>query len=89
MRTDEPHAATARLQIGRKLRLAAQLEVRSAEEVDRLSLIAAEQGWTNSQIAEVVELPTETIRVRRRKGWFRKRAGRKPDDIVRRRGTTT
>jgi len=74
------NATAARAHIGKRLRLAAQLERGAREEVDRLSSIAAEMGWTNAEIAHVTGEKPGTIRERRRKGWFRQRQGRRPAD---------
>jgi len=81
----KPEATCGFVFDGKRLRLAAQLERGAREEVDRLSSIAAEMGWTNAEIAHVTGERPGTISERRRKGWFRQRQGRRPADTPPRR----
>jgi FixJ family two-component response regulator len=69
-------AERARAQLQHKLKLAGYLEQKSREEVDRFSALAALQGWTNRQLADVLGVTIETVIMRRKRGFSRKRLAR-------------
>jgi hypothetical protein len=81
----EPNGSSpdrARAHIQHRLLVAAELERASASEVDRLSAIAAGQGWTDHELAELLRVDLTTVRHRRANGFQRKRRGRQPQEQV-------
>jgi hypothetical protein len=61
----EPNGSSpdrARAHIQHKLLVAAELERAAASEVDRLSAIAAAQGWTDHELAELLTVDLTTVR---------------------------
>jgi hypothetical protein len=74
----EPNGSSpdrARAHIQQKLLVAAELERAAASEVDRLSAIAAGQGWTDYELSELLRLGLSTVRHRRANNFQRKRQG--------------
>jgi hypothetical protein len=65
------HRPEARFELQRKLRTAAQLEVKVSEELDRLIGLAFEQNWTDRQIADASGLPRKVIIAARAQGGHR------------------
>jgi formamidopyrimidine-DNA glycosylase len=67
------HRPTARRELQRKLRSAAELEVRVGAELDRLLSLAFEQGWTDRQIADASpHLSLNAVQQARSQGGFRR-----------------
>lgn len=70
----------ARAHIQHRLLVAAELERAAASEVDRLSKLAAAQGWTDYELSDLLKIALPTVRHRRANDFHRKRLGPKPQE---------
>lgn len=72
----------ARTELQRKLRLAVELERKARAEVDRLSSVADECGWSTREIADALGERLNTVQHRKRAGWQRGHGGRRPKNAT-------